>query len=85
MNEISIKLKILKEAINKKYPELGAPNFLVDDLQNKLLKDEAVLVEYFYGKKSIYQFIISNDGINLSKINLDDATKKTDLRFYSFI
>ena len=76
LNAVSIKLKILKEAIHKKYPRLENTIFLVDDLQSKLLNDEAVLVEYFYGKKNIYQFIISNDGISLSKINLDEATKK---------
>ena len=76
LNAISIKLKILKEAINKKHPELEDPNFSIDDLQNKLLKDEAVLVEYFYGRKNIYQFIIYNDGINLSKINLNETNKK---------
>ncbi|WP_303318721.1 CHAT domain-containing protein [Flavivirga abyssicola] len=76
LNTISIKLKMLKKAINKKYSELGDTDFLIGDLQNKLLKDEAVLVEYFYGKKAIYQFIISMDGINLSKINLDEGTQK---------
>ena len=76
LNAVSIKLKLLKEAINKKYPELEDAIFLVDDVQNKLLKDDAVLVEYFYGKRNIYQFIIYNDGINLSRINLDEATKK---------
>ncbi len=76
LNTISIKLKTLKEVINKKYPDLKNSIFLVDDIQNKLLKDATVLVEYFYGKKNIYQFIISSDGINLSKINLEEATKK---------
>ncbi|MDO5972502.1 CHAT domain-containing protein [Flavivirga aquimarina] len=75
LNAVSIKLKTLTEAINKKYPELENTNFLVKDLQNKLLKDDAVLVEYFYGKKNIYQFIIYNDSINLNKINLDEAVK----------
>lgn len=76
LNTISIELKRLKGAINKKYPELEDTNFSVNGLQNKLLKDEAVLVEYFYGRKNIYQFIIYNDDINLSKISLNEANKK---------
>ncbi|NMH87487.1 CHAT domain-containing protein [Flavivirga algicola] len=77
LNTISTKLKTLKEAINKKYSNLKDPNFLIDDIQIQLLKDKAVLVEYFYGKKNIYQFIISSDGIELNKISLDEATKKS--------
>ncbi|GAA3645754.1 CHAT domain-containing protein [Flavivirga jejuensis] len=76
LNTISIKLKILKETINKKYPELEDRIFLVDEIQNKLLEENAVLVEYFYGKKNIYQFIINNEGMHLNKINLDASTKK---------
>ncbi len=76
LNAISIKLKTLKEAINKKYPDLKKSDFLVDDIQTKLLKDKAVLVEYFYGKKNIYQFVITNDGLNLNKIILDEIAKK---------
>ncbi|GAA3601369.1 CHAT domain-containing protein [Flavivirga amylovorans] len=76
LNTISIKLKGLKKTINKKYSELGDTDFLIGDLQNKLLTDEAVLIEYFYGKKDIYQFIISSKSISLNKINLDTTTKK---------
>ncbi|AUP78974.1 CHAT domain-containing protein [Flavivirga eckloniae] len=81
LNAVSIKLKTLKEVITKKYPELNNTNFSVDDIQHKLIKDEAVLIEYFYGQKNIYQFIIDDNRINLNKINLNETTQKCIIDF----
>ncbi|MEP3838352.1 MAG: CHAT domain-containing protein [Algibacter sp.] len=88
INELSIKLssishdlKSLKPIILKKYPEeLGS--FSLKTLQDKLLKDNTVLTEYFYGRYSIFQFIISNNDITLNRI---PNTKTIQNEIKSFI
>ena len=80
LSEISLQLKSLKQTIYKKYPEEDT-FFSLELLQNMLLKDEAVLVEYFYGENNIYQFIVSNKNIQLYEIILNDTKKKQNIDF----
>ncbi|MFY0712390.1 CHAT domain-containing protein [Seonamhaeicola sp. NFXS20] len=75
LSEISLKIKSLQIPISKKYPALENP-IPTQNLQNKLLKDNAVLVEYFYGKQAIYQFVISSTSITLNKLTETDNAKK---------
>ncbi|WP_282133911.1 CHAT domain-containing protein [Seonamhaeicola maritimus] len=82
LSDISLKIKSLKNAISDKYP--GLENLIsIKNLQNKLHEDNAVLVEYFYGKHAIYQFIISNSNIELNKIDNTDKTEKSIVDFIS--
>ena len=53
----------------------------ISKLQQQLKKDHAQLVEYFYGKNSIYQFIISNNTITLNNIPLTADTKQHIINF----
>lgn len=73
LSKVSIELKALNKPIKEKYQEaLSIVSFHA--LQNKLQNDKAVLIEYFYGQNSIYQFIISANHIELNKIaNTKDA------------
>ncbi|WP_248724303.1 CHAT domain-containing protein [Seonamhaeicola sp. ML3] len=80
LSDISLKLKSLKPPILKKYGELES--FIsITDLQKKLHEDNAVLVEYFYGKNMIYQFIISSSTIELNEVAETKNAKTPILEF----
>tara|TARA_R110002049_G_scaffold65035_1_gene170891 strand:+ start:5519 stop:8107 length:2589 start_codon:yes stop_codon:yes gene_type:complete len=74
LSNISLELKSLKTDISKKYKN-DENLFSLETIQDKLLKDDAVLVEYFYGEQILYQFIISNKNIQLNQIDLTPETK----------
>lgn len=82
INEVSRKLKILQHTISTKYPKTKHW-FSLNDLQSKLLTDHTILVEYFYGKFDIYQFIISNNNIILNQIQKNAKVEKTITNFNS--
>ena len=75
LSAISLQLKTLKTAISNKYPESNNA-FSLQTIQNKLTKDKAVLVEYFFGKNTLYQFTISEKNIVVESIPLTHAVKK---------
>ena len=82
LSAISIKLKSLHEAISKKHPTTtNNYNVSLNKLQQQLKKDQALLVEYFYGQNSIYQFVISNNNITLNAIPLTNDTKQRIVDF----
>ncbi|GAA4273868.1 CHAT domain-containing protein [Aquimarina gracilis] len=83
----SIDLKKTTEALQDKYPVLIHPKKTIslEELQKKLTKDKATLIEYFYGNRNIYQFEIRSDFFNIKKIeNTDDfkVTIKEHIGFY---
>lgn len=75
LSDISMQLKSLNRHISEKYPEEDE-RFKINRLQSKLLKDQAVLTEYFYGRHNIYQFIISNKEISIHRIPNHADVKK---------
>ena len=76
LSSISLQIKTLKTAISKKYPVKNNP-ISIEHLQSSLQKDNATLIEYFYGKNTLYQFIISEKNIDFERIVLNDETKKS--------
>lgn len=77
---ISLQLKALKPDIDKKYPK--SHNALtLEAIQRKLKKDQAVLVEYFYGKNNIYQFVISDKNMTVERIESTTKTKQNIINF----
>ncbi len=84
LNVVSIELKKLKIAIDTKYSknQTNFPSF--EKLKEKLKADQATLVEYFYGKQAIYQFILSNENIAFNKIELNKNTQKSIIDFIDF-
>ena len=80
LRAISLQLKSLKTAISKKYPETNQ-SFSLEALQNKLAKDNAILVEYFFGKNHIYQFTISEKDIEVESIQASNTVKKSITNF----
>ena len=75
LTAISIQLKSVKNEISKKHPSADKRFISIDSLQNLLGKDKAILVEYFYGNKDIYQFKINSDKISFFKIEFSDDVK----------
>ncbi len=80
LNEISLQLKLLKTKIEKKYPE-NNHSFSLETLQKKLANDHAVLVEYFFGKNTIYQFTVSEKDIVVESIPFTNGVKKSIVNF----
>ncbi|WP_111307859.1 CHAT domain-containing protein [Confluentibacter sediminis] len=83
LTSISVQLKTLKTIISKKHP-LASDPISIEELQQKLKNDKAVLVEYFYGKNTLYQFIITENNIILEDIDLNDEAKKNIVNFIHF-
>lgn len=82
LSSISFQLKALKSTISKKYPNINSL-FSLKELQQKLLKDNAILTEYFYGENYLYQFIISDNDIDLKQIRVNDDSRKAITTFNS--
>jgi CHAT domain-containing protein len=80
LSVISLQLKTLKTAISKKYPE-GNKSYTLESFQSKLAKDKAVLVAYFFGKNTLYQFVISEKDIAIEGIQLTEEIKKSIVSF----
>lgn len=80
LTAISLELKALKPKIEKKYPETKN-SYTLEGIQQKLAKDNAVLVAYFFGKNTIYQFIISEKNIAIESIKLTNDTRKNITNF----
>ncbi|MFD0989371.1 CHAT domain-containing protein [Mariniflexile jejuense] len=80
LTAISLELKALKPNIEKKYPE-RKNTYTLETVQKKLNKDKAVLVAYFYGKNTVYQFIISENDITVKSFNLTNETKQSIISF----
>jgi CHAT domain-containing protein/tetratricopeptide (TPR) repeat protein len=64
---------VLKETLKKlrhTYPKLlrYQNNISIPALQKKLKKDRTTLIEYFYGNRNVYQFIITQDSFEIKKI-----------------
>lgn len=80
LSHISIQLKALKTAIEKKYPQ-NKTLYSLKAIQQKLAKNQAVLIAYFYGRNAIYQFVISETNISIETIPLTNETKESIIDF----
>jgi CHAT domain-containing protein len=80
LSNISLQLKKLKRSISETHPN-DYESFTLKTLQDKLLKDNAVLLEYFYGENTLYQFIVSNNNIQLNQIHLNENIKNQIIDF----
>ncbi|AXO81100.1 CHAT domain-containing protein [Olleya aquimaris] len=66
--EVSQTLKQLNHQINLKYSGINPSEVSIKKLQQKLAEDQAILIEYFYGETTIFQFKISAKAIAFFKI-----------------
>ncbi|WP_298314149.1 CHAT domain-containing protein [uncultured Aquimarina sp.] len=65
----SIELKDVTEELQKKYPNLllKQEKVSLSALQEKLKQDDFTLIEYFFGKKTVYRFKIDANSIEITK------------------
>ncbi len=81
LTEISLQLKTIKHKISQTFLE-ERHGISLEVIQRKLHKDKGALVEYFYGKHTIYQFIITSKNILMHHI---DLTSKAEAKVIAFI
>lgn len=84
LSSVSFQLKGIKKEVLEKYPKFRKSSISIIKLQEKLQQDKAVLVEYFYGKQAIYQFIITTSSLSFKKIDLDNEAKENISNFIDF-
>ena len=84
LNLVSIEIKNLRNEIDKKYFKNEDNTISFKKLKEKLIDDKATLIEYFYGKEAIYQFIISEENTAFNKIELNENTQKSITDFIEF-
>jgi len=77
LSTVNFRLKQIKESILEKYPNAKNNHFTISELQQKLALDKAIMVEYFYGKSDLYQFIISNAQLSFFKIPLNASNRRS--------
>lgn len=84
LNTISIQLKTLQKDINKKYNTNKEQSISLVNIISKLKNDNATLIEYFYGSNAIFQFIISEQAIELNRIPLNNHTKRQIIEYINY-
>ncbi|WP_299243887.1 CHAT domain-containing protein [uncultured Aquimarina sp.] len=82
----SIEFKDVSKELQKKYPNLlfKQEKVSIIELQEKLKQDDLTLIEYFFGKQTIYQFKINPDLIEIIKINEVQYFKNTVQNYIRF-
>jgi len=68
LNSINIVLRSLQKNIKSKYNLNATNNINYKLLQQRLTKNDAALIAYFYGEKAIYQFVFTNTTLALTAI-----------------
>ncbi|WP_160114727.1 CHAT domain-containing protein [Aquimarina sp. AU474] len=83
---ISIELKKNIKELQNKYPELGLSQkeISVSLLQKKLEENQVTLIEYFYGKSNIYQFIIDSNSYEIKRIKNPEVLKKVIKKYIHY-
>jgi CHAT domain-containing protein len=84
LSENNIQLKAVKNEIVKKYPRSKRKEISMDKLKARLKEDSATLVEYFYGKQGMYQFVVSAEEVLFYRIELNDEVTEDVLNFIGF-
>ncbi|UNY99312.1 CHAT domain-containing protein [Zhouia spongiae] len=74
LNTINYQIKICREHIVNNYGKPSTINTSLKQVQEKLKKDNAAMVHYFYGKHHLYQFTILDDNIRIETVNTDKTT-----------
>lgn len=85
-NKTNLNLKNIDRQLKNKYPNLQPyiEEVNITDLKEKLRKDHATMIEYFYGKEAFYYFTINENEIKFSRIENVDKINTTTLEFISY-
>ena len=82
--EISTTLKSLKETIDKKYAIDTTETITLESITSKLQKSKTGIVEYFYGKNAIYQFVFTKKDYAFNKIPIDASRTQEIVDFIGY-
>lgn len=80
----STELKHLQDSINKVYGNNYSKAVDIEGLKSKLKSDDACLVNYFYGKNDLYQFVFSSKHISFNRIDSSDSVKNSISNFIDY-
>lgn len=80
----STALKTIQDSINNIYVSNDLKILNIERLTAKLETDKACLVEYFYGKNALYQFVFTPSHINFQQIDLTLSNKKSISEFIDY-
>ncbi|MCK0156715.1 CHAT domain-containing protein [Cellulophaga sp. F20128] len=83
LNKIALQLTSLRKDIKNKYPALNS-EISVTKLQQKLKKDNAVMLSYFYGNEHLYVFKLNEAAISLDQVEITADFKTTLQEFLHF-
>ncbi len=81
LSELHLQIKQTRELVSKKYSGEQEYSFSLDSLQQKLNKQDATLIQYFYGNSFIYKFTVTSSNINIEQIELTDVAQTSITSF----
>lgn len=84
LSEINIELKKLDHKIENKYPNTIKDSLNIGKLSSKLKEDKTTLIEFFYGKRAIYQIVFSETSTQFNKIPLNEITQNSISGFIDY-
>ena len=76
LNLNTLAINNLKNKINPSYP-INNDTIALQKLQQKLNKDSAILISYFFGKEELYQFICTKNSLKIKSIPLNPNFYRT--------
>ena len=79
--DLTEKYNAFKQSLKDKYPQYyqffyGTKNISLEDVQQKLLKSNQALIEYFVGDSTIYTMVIQQNNVQLTSIKKDFPLKE---------
>lgn len=80
--EISTKLKSLKNTIDEKYAINN--KISLKDIKTRIGDKNSAIIEYFYGKNSIFQFVFTKNEYQLNRLSINETTTKKISEFISY-
>lgn len=83
LSQVSIQLKEIQKKVAKKYKTTTLNNNFLELVKEKLTTQNTTLVQYFYSKAAIYQFIIKKDTHQFNKINVTTNELIQYIRFFN--
>ncbi|CAL2061007.1 CHAT domain-containing protein [Tenacibaculum sp. 190524A05c] len=83
-SKLLVQLKEVSKSIREKYANYFNEEVSLLKIQQKLKDKETALVNYFFGEKNLYQFIITSKHIKVNTIKVTSGLQKTILDYIRF-
>ncbi|WP_299116148.1 CHAT domain-containing protein [uncultured Winogradskyella sp.] len=82
--KINNELKSLQDSIKQNYTIENNKSITLKNIYQKLKAENTTIVEYFYGKNAIYQFVFSEKNYAFNKIAINQNTTQDIINFISY-